>query len=160
MKRLASAILTVFLAACGTTATPSLPPTPTPPVDLLPADTFVIFNRAGGYAFTSKTLTVLLDGNARLEEGAEATAKEWMLSADQLASLKFAFDDPGFAESPFDTVVNCDDCYVVTINALTPQGPKAARVDSADIDFGNNVVVPPALKQAITLLNEIMMNAP
>jgi len=163
MKKFALAILTLTLAACGTTLavpTPSPVPAPTAPVTPLPADTLVIFNRAGGIAYTNKTLTILLDGNARLEDSAEVTPKEWMLSADQLASLKIAFDDPGFAESPFDTIVNCNDCYVDTINALTSNGPKAARVDQADIYSGNNVTVPPALTQAITLLAEIMNSAP
>lgn len=143
------------------TNAPTAEPTPTPPpVTPLPAGTLIEYNKEGGYAFTSITLTVHSDGTAHLEGSEIALPIDWTVPADQFKALQAILADPAFATLAYDPQpgVNCADCYVMTVRALSQQKTVSLKYDQADLELTPNLS--PLYDQLVLVMKNIEDSAP
>lgn len=177
MRRIALFLLTslaIALAACGPatvntpttvpTTEPTLPPTaelgPTlPPTTPVPAGVLIDYTREGGFDGTTLHLVINSDGTASLDGTNYVATAQWTIEADKLELLKAQISQPEFATLPLDPHPEqlCNDCFIYTINAQTPQGVKTLRFDDADISTENT---PPLYQGLNGTLAAVIASAP
>lgn len=148
MHRLALFVLTLGLIACASIPTP-IPPTATPPLEVtiypeaeaLPGDVLLVYTREGGFAYSNTTLTIYKDGRAEETYVSNPNTKpapiQKTLSANDLAAIQAALNDPALAALPFGSGSGCADCYVYTVTARTANGIVSMQADEAELSKGN-----------------------
>jgi hypothetical protein len=134
MKAIAilAALLAAALAAgCGDDqATAPTAPTTTPAAEAL-----VVYERAGGIAYTAQRLVVEEDGSATVTvEGPGEIGAEFQLSGAELDELRALLDAASF-ETPEPSA--CADCYVYVIES----GGESARFDQTNVPSSTEPLV-------------------
>lgn len=122
--------------------------TPKPGADL-PANVLLTYNRAGGIAYSDINLVVYRDGTTDLAINATPQPNRATLSATGLAALTNALSQPGLGSLTTGKPSGaCNDCYIYTVIARTPDGIVTLRADDAQLSSGDF----PIYQQLLALL--------
>jgi hypothetical protein len=155
MKRCGLLVLVmIVLAACAGAVTPSTSPLASPAAtstvapDRTPAspDTFIVYQREGGFAGTSDKWTIYPSGRVVSDDG-----PEWQVPVEQVAPLLTLVESPGFKElnAKYVPLGVCNDCFTYTLTVYGQGDPQTVTfVDGADW--------PEPLQQASSAINEVI----
>jgi hypothetical protein len=148
------ALAAIALAACAGSVTSSTSPlaspvaTPTVAPDAIPAlpDTFIVYQREGGFAGTSDTWTIYPTGRVVDDDGAV-----WEVPVEQVAPLFTLVESPGFKElnAKYVPLGVCNDCFTYTLMVYGQGDPQI-------VTFVDGANWPEPLQQAVSAINEVV----
>jgi hypothetical protein len=111
----------------------------------LPRGALVAMRRSGGFKFRSREVVVYRDGRVNYDEGEERPHTVWILGDSEMAELRRALDQAGFAKLPASAGRHNPDAFAYEIVARP-----ARRAYAVEVFQGS---IPDSLKPLIQQLN-------